>query len=504
MPEKGIKTYPVLLAGGIGSRLWPVSRELFPKQLVNLAGDDSLIQDTIKRLSPLLDTDNVRIVCGNDHYYEVLRHLEEINVSSAGKVISEPCGRNTAPAILLAVLTILKKEKDAVILVFPSDHVISDQAGFHESLRKAVELANMNKVVTFGIKPNYPETGYGYIEGGKSVNGNAFEVRRFVEKPDEKTARHYLKAGNFYWNSGMFAFKASVLLKEFQTYEPGMLKGIKKIVSQSDKVPMDLYDKIPNISIDYAIMEKTKKGVVMPVDFGWSDIGSWKSLYDFLPKGKDNNVVEGDVILQDTRNSFIRSEDRLVVTNSIENMVVVDTPDTVFISSLEDSCNVKSVVTKLKALGRKEFKSHVTVYRPWGTYTILEENNDSKIKRIIVYPGAKLSLQMHYHRSEHWIVAQGTAKITNGDKVIILKENESTFVPKATRHRLENPGRIPVHIIEVQMGKYLEEDDIVRFDDDFGRDKEEPRQKIVKKAVEKPAKGKAVKAKTSKAEKKGK
>ncbi|GBE03788.1 MAG TPA: mannose-1-phosphate guanylyltransferase/mannose-6-phosphate isomerase [Nitrospirae bacterium] len=496
MPKEEVKIYPVLLAGGIGSRLWPVSRELFPKQLVNLAGDDSLIQDTIKRLSPVLDIDNVRIVCGDDHYYEVLRHLEEINVSSDGKVISEPCGRNTAPAILLAVLSILKNEKDAVILVFPSDHVISDQTEFHESLQKAVDLANMDKIVTFGIKPNYPETGYGYIEGGKSMYGDSFAVRRFVEKPDEKTARRYLKAGNFFWNSGMFAFKASVVIKEFQAYEPGILKGIKKIVSKGDSVPFDLYEKIPDISIDYAIMEKTKKGVVLPSDFGWSDIGSWKSLYDFLPKGKDNNVIEGDVILQDTRNSFVRSENRLVVTNSIENIVIVDTPDTVFVSSLEESRNVKSVVNKLKKLGRKEFKSHVTVYRPWGTYTILEENNDSKIKRIVVYPGAKLSLQMHYHRSEHWIVAQGTAKITNGDQVFILKENESTFVPKTNRHRLENPGSIPLHIIEVQMGKYLGEDDIVRFDDDFGRTVKAKKKTAKKKVVKKKAvKGKKKKGK---------
>lgn len=500
MPKKDIKTYPVLLAGGVGSRLWPVSRELFPKQLVNLAGDDSLMQNTIKRLSPVLDTENVRIVCGNDHYYEVLRHIEEINLPSGGKVISEPCGRNTAPAILLAVLTILKKEKDAVILVFPSDHIISDRNGFHESLKKAVDLANMNKIVTFGIKPNYPETGYGYIEGGEGLKGDAFAVKRFVEKPDEKTAEAYFKAGNFYWNSGMFAFKASVLLKEFETYEPGILRGIRKIVSKGDTVPYELYESIPDISIDYAIMEKTKKGVVLPVDFGWSDIGSWKSLYDFMPKAENNNVIEGDVILQDTRNSFIRSEDRLVVTNSVENIVVVDTPDTVFVSSLEDSRNVKSVVSKLKKLDRKEFKSHVTVYRPWGTYTILEENNDSKIKRIVVYPGAKLSLQMHYHRSEHWIVAQGTAKITNGEQIIVLKENESTFVPKATIHRLENPGRIPLHIIEVQMGKYLEEDDIVRFDDDFGRGKEqtEPKKTVRKAGGKAAAEKKAVKKKTVK------
>lgn len=476
MSGKRIKVYPVLLAGGTGSRLWPVSRELFPKQLVNLAGDDSLIQNTIQRLFPVLDAKNVRIVCGEDHFFEVSRHLEEIGVPADGKVISEPCGRNTAPAILLAVLTILKKEKDAVFLVFPSDHVIKNRRKFHESMKKAIALAETNKIVTFGIKPDYPETGYGYIEGGKKLNG-ALAIKRFVEKPDEKTAKRYLKAGNFYWNSGMFAFKASTLIREFQSFEPKLLKDLKKIISLGNEVPLELYEKLPDNSIDYAIMEKTRKGVVLPVDFGWSDIGSWKSLYDFMPKGEGNNVVEGDVILQNTRNCFIRSEDRLVVTNGLENMVVVETPDTVFISDLENSRDVKSIVNDLKKQGRKEYKSHLTVYRPWGTYTILEETSDTKIKRIVVYPRAKLSLQMHYHRSEHWIVVQGTAKITNGDQVIMLRENESTFVPKATRHRIENPGRIPVHIIEVQMGKYLEEDDIVRYDDDFGRDKKEKAKK---------------------------
>ena len=368
MSKKGIKTFPILLAGGTGSRLWPVSRELFPKQLVNLAGDDSLIQNTIKRLSPVLDPENVRVVCGDDHFYEVSRHLEEINVPSDGKVISEPCGRNTAPAILLAVLYILKNEKDAIILVFPSDHVISDQEGFDDSLKKAIALAGKNKIVTFGIKPDYPETGYGYIEGGKSIGNDAFAVKRFVEKPDEKTAKGYMKAGNFYWNSGMFAFKASVLIKEFQEHEPGMFKQIKKISSKNNGIPLDQYKKLPDISIDYAIMEKTKKAVVLPVDFGWSDIGSWKSLYDFMPKGKDNNVIEGDVILQNTRNCFIRSEDRLVVINDLENVVVVETPDTVFISDLENSRNVKTIVNKLKKEGRKECESHVKVFRPWGTY----------------------------------------------------------------------------------------------------------------------------------------
>ncbi len=470
MAKRSLNIYPVLLAGGTGSRLWPVSRELFPKQLVNLAGDDSLIQNTINRLFPVLDADHVRIVCGVEHFYEIARHLEEIGVSSEGKIIAEPCGRNTAPAILLAAMTILQKEKDAIILVFPSDHVISDVAGFHESLQQAITLASADQIVTFGIKPAYAETGYGYIEGGRAVKGGACAVKRFVEKPDAKTAEKYLKAGNFYWNSGMFAFKASVMVKEFKTFEPDLFSSLKKLTSQKTEITMEQYCTLPDISIDYAIMEKTKKGVVLPADFGWSDIGSWKSLYDFLPKSEGENVLEGDVIHQNTKNCFLRGDQRLIVASDIENIVVVDTPDTVFISDLGNSRNVKSIVNELKKQGRKEYKSHTTVYRPWGTYTILEENGDSKIKRIVVYPGAKLSLQMHHHRSEHWIVVQGTAKIVNGEQTIFLEENQSTYVPKTTQHRLENPGRVPLHIIEVQIGPYLEEDDIVRYDDDFGRE----------------------------------
>lgn len=469
MTKQALSIYPVLLAGGTGSRLWPVSRELLPKQLVNLAGDDSLIQNTIHRLCPVLSADLVRIVCGEDHFHEVARHLEEIDVPAEGKIITEPCGRNTAPAILLAILEILKKEKDAIILIFPSDHVISDVAGFHNSLQKGIALAQNNHIVTFGIKPGYAETGYGYIEGGKAVRGGAHSIKRFVEKPDQKTAEKYFKAGNFFWNSGMFAFKASVMVQEFKTYEPGLYKNIKKMLAKGTCITAEKYGSLPDISIDYAIMEKTGKGVVLPSDFGWSDIGSWKSLYDFLPKSNDENVLEGDIIHQGTRNCFIRGEQRLIVANDLENIVIVETPDTVFVSNMESSKNVKEIVTELKRQGRKEYKSHTTVYRPWGTYTILEENGNTKIKRIIVYPGAKLSLQMHHHRSEHWIVVQGTAKIVNGEQVIYLEENQSTYVAKTSRHRLENPGKVPLHLIEVQIGPYLEEDDIVRYDDDFGR-----------------------------------
>lgn len=469
MTRNNIKSFAVLLAGGTGSRLWPVSRELYPKQLVKLVGADSLIQSTIKRLLPQLDQECVRIVCGEEHLFEIARHLQEISVPSEGKIIAEPCGRNTAPAILLAALTLLKTEKDALMLVFPSDHVIRDAEAFRERLDKAMALARKNYIVTFGIKPEAPETEFGYIEGARKVPGEGLVIKRFIEKPDEATAKGFVKAGNFFWNSGMFAFKASVLISEFRQYQPALLKAMMKIVSPGRKTSPVSYSALPDISIDYAIMEKTKRGVVLPSDFGWSDIGSWKSLYDFLPKGKDNNVVEGDVICRNTRNCLIRGNNRLVVTNNVENMVVVETPDTVFVSGLEQSKDVKAIVQDLKKQGRQEYKAHTTVYRPWGTYTVLEENKNTKIKRIVVYPGAKLSHQMHHHRSEHWIVVQGTARITNGDRMIYLEENQSTYVAKTTRHRLENPGKVPLHIIEVQIGPYLEEDDIVRFDDDFGR-----------------------------------
>ncbi|MDO8281642.1 MAG: mannose-1-phosphate guanylyltransferase/mannose-6-phosphate isomerase [Thermodesulfovibrionia bacterium] len=470
--ERGgeINIHPILLAGGTGTRLWPVSRELFPKQLVNLVGDESLIQNTIKRLSPTVDLERLKIVCGKEHLFEIARHLEALGISSEGKIITEPCGRNTAPAILLAILNILKTEEDAVLLVFPSDHVIKDLQGFHERLEAAVRLAEKDYVVTFGIKPDRPETGYGYIEGVGAVEEGALRVKRFVEKPDLETAKDYLSKGNFFWNSGMFAFKASVMLMEFADAEPELLESMRAILSGKGPVSMDSYAALPNISIDYAIMEKTKRGVVLPSDFGWSDIGTWETLYNFLPKDSDDNVVEGDVILKDTRHSFVRGGNRLVVVTGLENVVVIDTPDTVFVSDLEKSKDVKNIVAELKEKGREEYKSHSTVYRPWGTYTILEEMEHTKIKRIVVYPGAKLSLQMHHHRNEHWVVVRGIAKIINGDHAIILKENQSTYVPKENRHRLENPGKEPLHIIEVQMGDYLGEDDIVRFDDDFGRE----------------------------------
>jgi mannose-1-phosphate guanylyltransferase/mannose-6-phosphate isomerase len=347
--------YPVLLAGGVGSRLWPLSRELSPKQLIKFFGEDSLLQSTIKRIVPVLNPENVRIVCGEKHFDETAKQVEETGISPAGKIICEPCGRNTAPAILLAVLNILNHEKDSVLCVFPADHVVRDTRAFQEKLSAAIKLADEGFVVTFGIKPHYPETGYGYIEGAKELHHSALSIKRFVEKPDIKTAKEYLKAGNFFWNSGMFAFRASVMMDEFKVFEPELFKRMSHLVAAKDtKAKMD-YEKLPNISIDYAIMERTGKGAVLPSDFGWSDIGSWKSLYDFFPKDDKGNVIKGDVIAKKTRNCLIIGSNRLIAANNLENMVIVETSDSVFISDMENTQDVKTIVAELKKNKRKEY-----------------------------------------------------------------------------------------------------------------------------------------------------
>jgi len=347
--------YPVLLAGGVGSRLWPLSRELSPKQVIKFFGEDSLLQSTIKRIIPVLNKENVRIVCGDKHFDETARQMEETGILPAGKIICEPCGRNTAPAILLAVLNILKHEKDAVLCVFPADHVVRDNSVFQDKLKSAIKLANEGFVVTFGIRPHYPETGYGYIEGEKELPDGALSIKRFVEKPDIKTAKEYIKAGNFFWNSGMFAFKASVIVNEFKAFESELFKRMSNSVVAKETVAKADYEKLPNISIDYAIMERTDRGAVLPSDFGWSDIGSWKSLYDFFPKDDKGNVIKGDVIAKKTRNCLIIGSKRLIAVNCLENKVVVDTSDSVFISDMENSRDVKAIVTELKEKKRKEY-----------------------------------------------------------------------------------------------------------------------------------------------------
>src|SRR3989337_2973685 len=423
MLDNEIEVYTILLAGGVGTRLWPLSRELLPKQFISLNGSDSLIQSTIKRLLPIIDVEKLRIVCGESHYHEIKRHIETMSISPIDKIITEPCGRNTAPAILLATLNILKSDKDAVVLVFPADHMISNIVQFHKKIIAAINLAKIEFIVTFGVKPTYPETGYGYIEGGESINEGAFSIKRFVEKPDEKTAEEYIKRVNFFWNSGMFVFKGSVIMREFEAYEPALLQSMWHMVS----------------------------------------IGGT------LSNDKDNNVIEGDVVSSDTKDCFIKGEGRLIVANCLRNIVVVETADAVLVSDLDKSKDIKSIVNDLAVKGRREYQTHMKVYRPWGYYLVLEEKDNTKVKRIVVNPGARLSLQKHHHRCEHWVIVQGIAKVINGDITLILEENQSTYIPQNNLHRIENIGKIPLEIIEVEIGDYLEEDDIVRYEDDFGR-----------------------------------
>ena len=448
--NKKTSVYAVLLAGGTGTRLWPVSRELYPKQLVKFIGADSLVQSTIKRLKPVLDTENVRIVCGEEHFHETARHMAEIGVQAKGKIIREPCGRNTAPAILLAILNILKIDPDAVLCVFPADHVIRDVKSFHKKLKTAINLAEAGYIVTFGIKPNYPETGYGYIEGSKKIFDEALAIKRFVEKPDKATAKKYVKAGNFYWNSGMFTFKASVMLDEFKTFQPKLLKKMEELVSTKDKIIKERYQQLPDVAFDYAIMEKTEKGVVLPSDFGWSDIGSWKSLYDFLPKDKNNNVIDGDVIAKDTKNCFIMGHERLIATNHLDNMVVIETPDSVFVSDIVNSRDVKSIVAQLKEKGRKEYHEHKTVHHPWGILTVLEEKDDYMIAKLIVYPGSIFQIKVDGSMFKHLIVIKGLAKIKSARQTLLLNKGESTVISKNDPAELENPGNEPLFIIQVR------------------------------------------------------
>lgn len=451
MPEDLTNVYPVLLAGGSGTRLWPVSRELYPKQLVKFIGDESLIQSTIGRLTPVLAAENIRIVCGQEHFHEIARHMEEIGISSGKKIISEPCGRNTAPAILLAILLILKQAKDAVLCIFPADHVIRNNDVFHAKLRSAIKLAKMDYIVTFGITPHYPETGYGYIEGAGKLPEQAFALKRFVEKPDLKTAKYYIESGNYFWNSGMFAFKASVMMNELETHHPELLKQMQQLDLAAGTASLESYEQLPNISIDYAVMEKTDKGAVVPSDFGWSDIGSWKSLYDFLPKDAAGNVIDGDVITNDTKNCFILGYERLIATNSIQNMVVVETPDSVFVSDIETSRDVKSIVTRLKEKGRREYQKHKTVHHPWGTFTLLETQDDFQIAKLIVYPGSALQIKTDACTAKQLFVLQGMAKTAMDDQNGLLNKGQSVSLAANQAAVLENPGAEPLIMIEIKL-----------------------------------------------------
>lgn len=466
---------PVLLAGGNGSRLWPLSRTLMPKQFIRLTGEQTMLQQTLARTRGLRTKAPV-VVCNNEHRFIVAEQAREAEFELES-IMLEPFGRNTAPAIALVAMQQLAKNEDPLLLVLPSDHLIDDDERFVELIQQGAEVAADDELVTFGIVPTGPETGFGYIDAGGplSADEKAFRVSRFVEKPDQKTAEEFLAADNFYWNSGMFIFRASVYLEELKKSRPDIFEACEKAAEEMqqdadfDRVPADIFQSCPDESIDYAVMEKTDKAAVMPFDAGWNDLGSWSALWDVENKDSDSNVCIGDIVTHDSRNSYIRGESRLVAAVGVDDMVVVETKDAVLVAHKDSVQDVKKIVQEIKVQERTEHHAHVRVYRPWGDYESIDEGRRFQVKRITVKPGEKLSLQMHYHRAEHWIVVKGTAIVECNGEEKLLTENQSTFIPIGATHRLTNPGKVPLELVEVQSGAYVGEDDIVRFEDTYGR-----------------------------------
>jgi mannose-1-phosphate guanylyltransferase / mannose-6-phosphate isomerase len=466
---------PLILSGGSGTRLWPISRKNLPKQFLSLAGDVSLFQQTVDRTRGIPDVAPPIVVASDDHRFLVAEQLLESGVQGAS-IILEPLARNTAPAIALGALHAMERDIDAIVLVLPADHLISDTAAFVAAVAEALPLAHADWLVTFGIRPDRPETGFGYIHRAEKLSSGGYLVNQFVEKPDLETARSYVADGGYDWNSGMFLFKAARYLQELESFEPEMLAAVRESYASAGKdldfvrVEKSAFAKARDKSIDYAVMEKTAHAAVVPVDCGWSDIGSWSALWLAASRNQDGNHCEGDVIAIDTHDSLIWSHDRhLVATVGVDNIVVVTTPDATLVVHRDAAQDVKRVVDKLKASNRSEHSLHRVVHRPWGSYDSLESRERFQVKRIVVKPGASLSLQMHHHRAEHWIVVSGTAEVTCGEKVFLLSENQSTYIPLGSVHRLRNPGQMPLELIEVQSGSYLGEDDIVRLDDVYGR-----------------------------------
>ena len=470
---------PVILSGGTGSRLWPLSRELFPKQLLPLVNQFTMLQNTIIRAEGIASISAPIIVCNDDHRFMVAEQMRQLTVESAA-IILEPIGRNTAPAVALAALHALTYEENPLLLVLPADHVINDVDCFHKVVEKMMPFAVAGKLITFGIVPTGPETGYGYIKAGselveKDKGAGSFRVERFVEKPDPATAEQYVASGDYYWNSGMFMFAARTYLEELGKYAPNMLAACGAVYSQAvidnDFIRLDknIFSACPSDSIDYAVMEKTADAVVSPFNAGWSDVGSWSALWEIGEQDAHGNVLKGDVLLHDTKNCYISAEKRLVATVGLEDHVIVETADAILVAKKDRVQDVKAIVNQLKAHNRQEALVHRRVSRPWGAYQSVDNADRFQVKRISVNPGASLSLQMHHHRAEHWIVVKGTARVVRGDEAILLSENQSTYIPLGVTHRLENPGVIPLELIEVQSGSYLGEDDIVRFEDAYGR-----------------------------------
>ncbi|RZU46842.1 mannose-1-phosphate guanylyltransferase (GDP) /mannose-6-phosphate isomerase type 2 [Fluviicoccus keumensis] len=466
---------PVILCGGSGTRLWPLSREQHPKQLLSLISEHSLLQSTLLRSEDAL-TGNPIVVCNADHRFMIAEQLRQVGHTNS-TIILEPSGRNTAPALALAVFEARRNAPDAVLVVMPSDHVVTDTNAFKAALENAVNIAKQGYIATFGVPPVTPETGYGYIRRGNQVkSAEAFLVDSFVEKPNLETARLYLSSNEYYWNSGIFVALASVFEAELKKFAldnvfSACFSAMEKSHIDIDFIRPDSMEFLAsdNISIDYAVMEKTDKAVVIPLDAGWSDIGSFQSLWSTLEHDANGNHIKGDVVLKDSTNCYVHSSNRLVATLGVSNLAIIETNDAILVINQDRTQEVKDIVNILKSSGRPEALTHHKVYRPWGYYETIDHGNRYQVKRIGVLPGASLSLQMHYHRAEHWIVVSGTAEVTCDENVFLVSENESTYIPLGKRHRLHNPGKITLEMIEVQSGNYLGEDDIVRFNDNYGR-----------------------------------
>lgn len=479
---------PVILSGGSGSRLWPLSRAMYPKQLLPLVTENTMLQETALRLKDLKsDSIDIEIlspiiVCNEEHRFFVAEQMRQMDIEDA-QIILEPIGRNTAPALTLAALATKKTSKDAVMLVMPADHVIDDIDTFHNVVTQGIALALDNYLVTFGINPNAPETGYGYIKVGASIKDSACLIDSFVEKPDSKIAQSYLDSGDYLWNSGLFMMTAASWLYEIESLNNDIFVASKKsyenaaIDNDFHRIDKDAFEASPSDSIDYAVMEKaagsdatTKhKAAVIPLNAGWSDVGVWSTLWEVGEKDNQGNVTKGDVSLHDTENSLLYSSERYIAAVGLKDTIVVETADAILVANKSNAQDVKKVVEALKKQNRDEYKNHSLVFRPWGSYESIDRGERYQAKRITVNPGAALSLQLHHHRAEHWIVVSGTAQVTRGDEVFLVTENESTYIPLGTKHRLENKGAIPLEMIEVQSGSYLGEDDIVRFEDIYGR-----------------------------------
>jgi mannose-1-phosphate guanylyltransferase/mannose-6-phosphate isomerase len=470
------RLHPVILSGGSGTRLWPMSRAHYPKQLLPLTSKRSLLQEAVLRVADTARFAPPVVVANDEHRFIVAEHLR-LSGMMPQAIVLEPMGRNTAPAVCIAALTLLAAERDPVMLVAPSDHAISDVGAFRAAIDRAADTARTGRLVTFGITADRPETGYGYIRRGGPIAGadGAYELAAFVEKPDRARAESYVAAGDYYWNSGIFVFPAGLFLRELEANHPAVVAACRTALDRATRdldflrLDKSAFAAAESISVDYAVMEHTRHAAVVPVDMGWSDVGTWDALWQVSPKDGNGNVVLGDVIAEDARNCYLRAEHGLVTALGIEDVVVVATADAVLVAERDRAQDIKRIIARLERDGRSELLTHPLVHRPWGSFRSIHSGDRVQVKHIMVKPGAKLSLQMHHHRAEHWVVVHGTAKVVRGNEELVLYEDQSTYIPLGTPHRLENPGKIPLHVIEVQSGSYLGEDDIVRFDDTYGR-----------------------------------